>query len=136
MNDGMNSKWSQMSLVERSVQRGAPLALFLATGFFASLLLQPVIPGAYAVILVLAAGGCGWVGRRALGVLAGAIASVLIEYFFLEPTGSFRLHGNLYPEAALLSAAAISVGWQGGRLRNHWEKLQEGREQFRICWME
>jgi PAS domain S-box-containing protein len=121
-----------MSLVERSVQRGAPLLLLLAAGFFASLLLQPAIPHAYTVILVLTSGACGWIGRRTPGVLSAVVASVGIEYFFLEPAGSFRLQANLYPEAALLGAAAMFAGWLGGELRNHRDQLEDSREQFRI----
>ena len=124
--------WKYLSIAERSVQRGVPFALFLGVGVFSSLLLQPVVPQSAMPVLLLAVGASGWVGRRTLGVIAGILASVILEYFFLSPTWSFQLDRELFPELGIFVAIAIGVGWLSGELRNEREILEESREQFRI----
>ncbi len=125
-------KWKHLSIAERSVQRGVPFALFLGVGVFGSLLLQPVVPQSAAPVLLLAVGASGWVGRKALGVTAGILAAVILEYFFLSPTWSFQLDSGLFPEFGIFVVMAIGVGWLSGELRNKRETLEESREQFRI----
>ena len=127
-----NRRWKHLSIAERSVQRGVPFALFLGVGVFGSLLLQPAVPHSAAPVLLLAVGASGWAGRRALGVAAGILASVILEYFFLSPTWSFQLDRELFPEFGIFVAIAIGVGWLSGELRNKREILEESREQFRI----
>jgi len=127
-----NRKWKQMGLAERCVRRGAPCLLFLAGGMFASLLLQPFIPQAYVVLMLLATAGCGWVGRRVVGAICGMLAAVSVEYFFLSPYLSFRLDVNLVPELIVFSVATVGVGWLSGAWSETRDELEESAEQFRI----
>src|SRR5271168_1418905 len=76
-------EWKHMSMAERSVRRGAPAMLLLGGAVFVSLLLQSTEPHAYAGILLIAVGGCGWIGRRAIGIVAGVLATAVVEYVFL-----------------------------------------------------
>ncbi|HEY6126833.1 MAG TPA: PAS domain S-box protein [Candidatus Acidoferrum sp.] len=134
VDDGLNAnqRWKQVGLAYLSMQRGAPMILLLAVGVFVSLLVQPAIPHAYTVVLLLATAACGWIGRETLGAIAGTLASVGTAYFFLSPAENFHLNANSYPEAALFTVAAIGVGWLSGNWRSKQDGLQESREQFRI----
>ena len=128
---GSEHSWKHMNFAEKCVRRAGPGLLFLAIGIFGSLLLQPYMPNAYAVLLLLATGACGWVGRRTMGVTAGILATLSADYFFLSPPMSFRLNPDQYPELVIFGIAAIGMGWLSGAWSVTRNVLEESREQFR-----
>src|SRR5258707_13231841 len=99
-------KWKHMSIAERSVHGGVPAMLILTAALFGSLLLLPYEPHAYAVLLLIAVSGCGWVGQRTIGVMAGVVATAAVEYFFLKSTMSLEL--------TIFGIAAIGIGLCSG----------------------
>src|SRR5207248_1018725 len=128
-----NRKWTTLNFAELFVQRAVPTVLFLAAAVFVSLLLQPIVPNAYVALLLAATAGCGWVGRRALGIAAGILASICVAQLFLSLTqSSGAMNPSLYAEWGLFVCAAISVGWLSGDWRSKQEELRAGREQYRI----
>src|SRR5205814_6131338 len=112
--------------------RGASALVLLAGGLFGSLLLKPYAPHGDVVLLLVAVGGCGWIGRKAVGVTAGMAATMTVEYFFLNPTMSFRLAGDQYLELIVFGIAAVGTGWLSGAWSATRESLEESREQFRV----
>lgn len=123
-------KWNMKSMAMRGVRRGAPALFFLVPGVLVSLLLQPIVPHAYVVLLPAATFACGWMGCRAVGIVSGA--AVAMAFFFLSPLKNLHVAPGLYGEAALFMATAVGAGWLGGEWRTKRDELQNGREQLRI----
>ena len=88
--------------------------LMLVGSLLCSLAIQRTIPHGYIVLLLLATAGSGWFGRRAVGLLAGALSAIATEYYFLSPTHSFLLEKSEVGQLALYGIAALAVGWYSG----------------------
>ncbi len=83
-------------------------------------------------MLLIAVSGCGWVGQRTIGVMAGVVATAAVEYFFLKSTMSFRLDGHQYLELTIFGIAAIGIGLCSGAWSAARERLTASRDQFRV----
>jgi PAS domain S-box-containing protein len=126
-----NAKQDTLGMAARITQRLVPAILYLAGSLLLALALQPKIPHAYLILLLVAAGGAGWTGRRPVGIGAGLSAAAALNYFFLEPVGSFRIRPDSYGDAAIFMASALAVGWLGAEFREWRDRLSDSSEQFR-----
>ena len=125
-------KWKHLSIAEKSVRRGVPALLFLAGGVFGSLILQPYIPNAYVVLLLLASGASGWLGRKGIGIATGIVATASVRYLFLIPATGSRLRTDQWLELMVFGLAAIGVGWLSGTRSESQELLTDSRDQLRV----
>lgn len=84
-----------------------------------------ITPLFYAAIVISA-----WFGGRAPGLLAVALATVSIDYYFVEPLYTLRLGGKSFSFLLVFGVLAFVTSWMSSKRRQSEEALRQARDEL------
>src|ERR1700754_1091888 len=84
-----------------------------------------VTPLFYAAIVISA-----WFGGRGPGLLAVALATVSIDYYFVEPLYTLRLGGKSLSFLLVFGILAVVTSWMSSKRRQSEEALRQARDEL------
>lgn len=86
-----------------------------------------VTPLFYAAIVIAA-----WFGGRGPGLLAVALATVSIDYYFVEPLYTLRLGGKSFSFLLVFGVLAVVTSWMSSKRRQSEEALRQARDELEM----
>src|SRR5262249_57635494 len=88
---------------------------------------EPLLPAStiFLVIVVLVA----WYGRLAPGLLAACCATLMMDYFFIEPIYTLDLSSKVSSALVVFALSAIVVGWASANRRRAQDELKRARDE-------
>lgn len=86
-----------------------------------------ITPLFYAAIVISA-----WFGGRGPGLLAVALATVSIDYYFVEPLYTLRLGGKSFSFLFVFGFLAVVTSWMSSKRRQSEEALRQARDELDI----
>lgn len=86
-----------------------------------------ITPLFYAAIVISA-----WFGGRGPGLLAVALATVSIDYYFVEPLYTLRLGGKSFSFLLVFGILAVVTSWMSSKRRQSEEALRQARDDLDV----
>lgn len=86
-----------------------------------------ITPLFYAAIVISA-----WFGGRGPGLLAVALATVSIDYYFVEPLYTLRLGGKSFSFLLVFGVLAVVTSWMSSKRRQSEEALRQARDDLDV----
>ncbi|HKV36275.1 MAG TPA: ATP-binding protein [Pyrinomonadaceae bacterium] len=86
-----------------------------------------ITPLFYAAIVISA-----WFGGRGPGLLAVALATVSIDYYFVEPLYTLRLGGKSFSFLLVFGILAVVTSWMSSKRRQSEEALRHARDDLDV----
>ncbi len=117
----------------RSIVQGYAIALLsVSIAFAATLLLQRFFPYPFPFLFFGAVMASGWFGGTGPGLLSVLLSTILVDYFFVPPIGSFAINLSAAAYFTAFVTSALIAGWVGASKRKSVTALQQGLDQLEV----
>jgi C4-dicarboxylate-specific signal transduction histidine kinase len=106
--------------------------LLVATALILSLLLQPHLLHPFLFFFYAAVIGAAWLGGAGPGLLAVALSTLVIDYFFLPPFHSLAINATDTTYFAVFVACALAASWVSSSKKRDAEALRDARDLLEV----
>ena len=110
---------------------GLALALVAAAGALTALLHNIVSTAGFLFFYIAVAIGA-WYGRKWSSVTGVVLAALTVEYFFMPPLHSLRVHREFLPVFVEFAGSAAVVGWFSSWRKQAEEALRQARDELQM----
>jgi PAS domain S-box-containing protein len=105
---------------------------FVAATVGATILIRDLVSGSRFLLSVGAVALSTRYGGARLGIFTALVAAAAVNYFLLEPVGSFKANPGSVISIALFLVVALLIAWIEVRRRISERELREARDELRI----
>ncbi len=108
----------------------ARAALLVGAALALVALIKPFLRDLFALPFLAAVMAASWFGGLGPGLFAVLLSTVLVDYFFMQPTGDFAIHADELPYFSAFVISTLLAGWLSSARRSAEASLRLARDEL------